>query len=131
MTDEIVATKKFTDWMNEGFHGKYNKHDPSISHQMTRQLELANGVILSIQASWGHYCSPRENSPTGDYDYYDTFEIGFPSSQLSEEFTEYAEDPDNLTGTVYAWVPKGLIQSYITSVGGVVGIIIPDAGVTK
>lgn len=125
MSTNIEKVKKFTDWMNEGFCGKYNESNPNLSYQIARQLELANGVVLSIQASWSHYSTPRVNSPVPDYDFYEEFEIGFPSEPLSKDFTKYAENRNNLTGTVYCFVPKKLIQDYIDGVGGVIGIVRP------
>lgn len=118
---DLTAKTSFTDWMNKGFVGKYNAKDPEMSLQMTKPLLLANGVILSIQASEYHYCFPRENAPVPDYDFYEEFELGFPTQKLPEEFTKYAEDADHLTDTVYAYVPKKMLQQYIDSVGGVVG----------
>lgn len=56
---------------------------------------------LSIQASEGHYCHPRENT-----DYYDDVEIGFPNFNFSEEFiAKYAEEKDRPQDTVYGYVP--------------------------
>lgn len=119
---DIVAKTAFTDWMNKGFIGTYNDNNPEMSTQMAKPLVLANGVILSIQASQYHYCYPRQNAPIADYDFYTEFELGYPTEELPEEFTQYAEDADCLTDTIYAYVPKELIASYIESVGGVVGL---------
>ncbi len=112
--------KDFTVWMKEGFCGTYYKDDPDRSIQRSRSLLLADGTTLSIQASWGHYCSPKENSPSGSYDIYDSFEIGFPSNPI-DEIINYAEDKERPTDTVYAYVPKQLIRDLISARGGVVG----------
>lgn len=108
----------FTDWMNKGFVGVQS---PTFKMQLTKPLVLANGMVISIQASKTHYCTPKEDAPTADYAYYDTFELGYPSQRLPEEFKEYADDTDHLLDTVYSYVPKELLQNYINSVGGVVG----------
>ena len=118
---DLTVKTSFTDWMNKGFVGKYNDKNPEMSLQMTKPLLLANGVILSVQASQYHYSFPRVNAPVPDYDFYKEFELGFPTQKLPEEFTEYADDADHLTDTVYAYVPKKMLQEYIDSVGGVVG----------
>lgn len=129
MTDkDIVAKTSFTDWMNKGFIGKYCDDYPEMSTQLVKPLVLANGIILSVQASKHHYCIPRENAPVADYDYYTAFELGFPTEKLPEEFTQYAEDTDYLLDTVYAYVPKELIAAYIKSVGGVVGLFDREEG---
>lgn len=111
---------KFTDWMDKG----RIINEPQLEYSFYREqkckaLLLKDGTKLSIQASGLHYCKPCENSPA--YDYYDSFEIGFPS-KLIEEFLPYADDPDDPTATVYGQVPKELIQTVVDSRGGVVGV---------
>lgn len=117
---KLATTKTFTDWMNEGFIGKYNKDHPDYSTQMTTRLKLGDGTTLSIQAGKWHYCEPRVNSEDGDYDFYDKFEIGFPSKEIPE-LLYYAEDPHNPCETVYGYVPKEVIHLLINNRGGVVG----------
>ena len=57
---------------------------------------------LSVQASEGHYCSPRENMQ----EVYDEVEIGFPNFTFSQEFiNQYAEDRETPKDTVYGYVP--------------------------
>ena len=57
---------------------------------------------LSVQASEGHYCSPRENMQ----EVYDEVEIGFPNFTFSQEFiNQYAEDRGAPKDTVYGYVP--------------------------
>lgn len=126
--NNVVCKTSFTDWMNKGFIGKYNDNNPEMSTQMAKPLLLANGVVLSVQASRYHYSTPKKNAPVADYDYYTAFELGFPTEKLPEEFTQYAEDADYLLDTVYAYVPKELIAAYIESVGGVVGLFDQENG---
>ena len=116
-----LPVKDFTQWMNEGFCGT---NDGGFIFQRCHPLELADGTTLSIQASKHYYCSPRQNSSDGDYNFYDEFEIGFPSNQI-DEIMDYAEEPDNPTGTVYAYVPKDTIRQLIAARGGVVGFVKP------
>lgn len=113
-----LPVKDFTQWMNEGFCGT---NAGGFIFQHCYPLLLADGTSLSIQAGETHYCSPRKNSSDGDYNEYDSFEIGFPSSVI-EEIMEYCEDSDNPTETVYAYVPKDIIRQFIAARGGVVGI---------
>ena len=57
---------------------------------------------LSVQASEGHYCSPRENMQ----EVYDEVEIGFPNFTFSQEFiNQYAEDRETPKDTIYGYVP--------------------------
>ena len=57
---------------------------------------------LSVQASEGHYCSPRKNMQ----EVYDEVEIGFPNFKFSDQFiSQYAEQPSEPLDTVYGYVP--------------------------
>jgi hypothetical protein len=103
--------------MDEGFTGKMGD---GYSYQMCKSLLLADGTKLSIQAGRSHYCDPRTDSTNGTYANYSEFEIGFPS-RVIELLLPYAEDVDNPTDTVYAYVPKELIETIIKEAGGVVG----------
>lgn len=117
-----LPVKDFTQWMNEGFCGMYLQEYPESSVQQCRPLLLADGTELSIQAGSHQYCSPRNNSSEGDYNFYDSFEIGFPS-RVIPELLEYADDENNPTETVYPYVPKELIRTIIANAGGVVGFL--------
>lgn len=72
-----------------------------------------DGFTLSVQASWGHYCTPRDNS--GPYTH---VEVGFPSEPepLLSLYAESLEDP---TGTVYPYVPSAVLLQVIAMHGGV------------
>ena len=80
-----------------------------------------NGVILSIQASNFHYCSPRRNLESKCY--YE-FEVGYISDSNNnriaapESWKEYAED-GTLLSNVFAYVPKQLIVDFIKENGGI------------
>ena len=107
--------KDFTEWLEEGC----NK---SNSFQFAKRLLLADGTSLSIQASDGHYSEPRK---TTAYSKYESFEIGFPSCEIAE-IKQFAEDENDLTETVYPYVPKQIILDLIESRGGVVGFYKKD-----
>lgn len=77
------------------------------------RLVLNDGFIMSVQASSGHYCTPRQNQKV-----YSSVEIGFPSEEEMLIF-EYAENPNSLTQTVYGWVPCGIIDEVIEKHGGI------------
>jgi len=70
-----------------------------------------DGFNISVQASNGHYCSPRINT-----DKYLSVELGFPSE---EEILEYAETKENPTQTVYGWTPIEVIEEVIKKHGGI------------
>lgn len=80
--------------------------------RLRKRAILQDGTILSIQASRLHYCAPRSNDGP-----YQSVEVGFPSTVLPE-IADYAEDPDDPTGTVYGHVPVDLLAQAIERRGG-------------
>lgn len=78
-------------------------------------VKCKDGFGISIQASDGHYCTPRVN---GDV-IYEEVELGFPNME-DELIAEYAEDPYDLTGTVYGYVPVEIVNQLIEKHGGIV-----------
>lgn len=76
---------------------------------------LNNGVSLSVQAGEMMYSEPRRD----DCDVYTAVEVGFPSEEI-DELVYYAEDPNDLTGTVYSYVPVEVMNKYIEEAGGII-----------
>jgi hypothetical protein len=71
-----------------------------------------DGLTLSVQASRFHYCCPRDdNGP------WTNVEVGFPSEKC-EELMEWAETPEDPTGTVYGYVPIEVVEGLIEKHGG-------------
>jgi len=73
----------------------------------------SDGFEMSVQGSSFHYCSPRE-----DFAMYTTMEIGFPTEE-EELIAEFAENKNDLTGTVYSNVDVYIIQAVIEKHGGI------------
>lgn len=82
--------------------------------RQVRAIRCADGLELSVQASSGHYCTPRQ-----DLGPWTMVEVGFPSQRV-EELMEYAEDPDKPTETVYGWVPVEVVEKIVNDHGGVI-----------
>lgn len=84
--------------------------------QVLRPKVVCNdGFSISIQASEYHYCEPRQNRISN----YKSVELGFPSAE-EELISEYAEDDDdNLTNTVYGWVPVEIVDQLLQKHGGI------------
>ncbi len=80
---------------------------------MRHKAKCADGFEVSIQASEFHYCAPRDNSGQ-----YWEVELGFPTMEPTEEIIPFAEDQNDLTGTVYGYVPIELVDALIESHGG-------------
>ena len=92
--------------------------DPDVTRLIRRsnapRIFCTDGFNMSVQASMGHYCSPR----TCDTDVYTAFEIGFPS-EPEELILEYAESPEFPTETVYSQVPAEIIEQIVEKHGGI------------
>lgn len=87
------------------------KHRPMI---VVPKLVCMDGLKLSVQASSGHYCSPRTSNEAR----YDKVEVGFPSEKV-DALMPYVEDPNGLpTQTVYAYVPVDILNQVIHDRGG-------------
>lgn len=82
---------------------------------MRRKAKCADGFEVSIQASEFHYSAPRDNSGQ-----YWEVELGFPTMEPNEEVAKFAEDENDLTGTVYGYVPIELVDALLESHGGLV-----------
>ena len=72
-----------------------------------------DGFNMSVQASYYHYCSPRETQ-----DWYYSLEIGYPSNE-EPLINQYAEDAEDFINTVYGYVPIDIIEEVITNHGGI------------
>lgn len=122
MTDEINK------WIN-GWKKLFNYHNEYIG-QKTRKMHVVpsiyckDGFNVSIQASSGHYCNPRNENRMLDYNFDDSneihtsFELGFPSEK-EDLILEYAEEQDNPTETVYGYVPLETVLKMIEKHGGI------------
>ena len=73
-----------------------------------------DGFSMSVQASAGTYCSPRE-----DVGPWTAVEIGYPN-RIEPLLFDYAETWGNWTETVYGWVPITLAAAVIEVHGGAV-----------
>lgn len=77
------------------------------------QIVCNDGFKMSVQGSYGHYCTPRIST-----DRYSDMEIGYPSEEETE-LLEYAEDKTAPTATIYSYVPTEIIQAVIDRHGGI------------
>lgn len=92
----------------------YRSYDVKREHpELTPRIKCSDGFSMSVQASWAHYCQPRDNKGP-----YHSFEIGFPSEE-EDLIMEYAENREDPTGTVYGYVPVGVVDAVIEKHGGI------------
>jgi hypothetical protein len=96
-----------------------------------QKVVCADGFEMSVQASSGHYCSPRD-----DVGPYGTVEVGFPTAK-DPQLEKFAEDPDaeickdsGTVQTVYGWVPAETIRQIIESHGGISDGELPELAET-
>src|SRR5690606_10699604 len=90
------------------------------------QIVCRDGFEVSVIAGAGTYCTPRPRWPVADpvpVDYpgpYSHVEVGYPSQRPEpwDEWERYAEDPEQPTDTVYAYVPVALVRALVAAHGG-------------
>ncbi len=79
---------------------------------LSKRITCVDGFSLSVQATHGAYCAPRQNiGPWWEV------EVGYPSAP-PELIAHRAEDPDRPTDTVYGYVDIELVEQLIALHGG-------------
>ena len=86
---------------------------PGMTRTITPHVICKDGFEMSVQAGQSLYSEPRDVA-----DHYEEAEVGFPSTEESL-LTSYAEDEENLCGTVYGYVPCSIIDKVIEKHGGI------------
>lgn len=82
--------------------------------ELRPQITCGDGTKLSVQASRNHYCKPRD-----DYGPYCLVEVGFPSSDPGEKWSEYKDGKEyKFNETVFGFIPIELVEEYIEFHGG-------------
>ena len=112
------------EFLNESY--KANRHrvmlraktfDRSINEMtfIRPRVVCKDGFTISIQASFAHYSNPRLTIPG----HYKEVELGYPT-EAEPLLADYAEDSDDLTHTVYGFVPVELVDKVLAKHGGIV-----------
>ena len=78
-------------------------------------VTCADGFSVSIQAGKFFYCEPTTDTSHA----YERVELGYPNRPCFF-IKDYAEDPDDLTGSIYGWVPAHIVRKMIAAHGGIV-----------
>lgn len=76
-------------------------------------LVCASGLILSVQGSEFHYCTPRSN--TGPYS---AVEVMVMEGEVTTAWEEFTNDVDTKY-RVYSWMPVKLVNQTIEDNGGI------------
>ena len=92
--------------------GRIHDFDFTKFRGVATPIECEDGFTISVQASDGHYCTPRKLT-----DWYTALELGYPS-EPDDLILQYAEDPDSPTQTVYGYVPIDCVIALLDKHGG-------------
>ena len=119
--DPDPEPKALVDLIDEEFEAQ-------TSNPYKPRIVCADGFSLSVQASSGHYCLPRENGPPDWWNYYDEVEVGYIKKDGElisldptyrwKQWREYVLEDG--TCAVYAYVPVDDVLEFIASHGGAV-----------
>ncbi len=96
-----------------------------LGMKINKQVVCVDGFAMSVQANETAYCTPRVNNAVK----YTEVEVGFPTEK-EDLLMEWAENPNQPTNTVYAWVPVGQVSLVIAKHGGMTEGELP-AGMPK
>ena len=92
---------------------KVKKLIPGMTTSHNPHVICKDGFKMSVQAGQSLYSDPKDVT-----DSYEAAEVGYPSTEESL-LTSYAEDEENLCGTVYGYVPCSIIDAVIEKHGGI------------
>jgi hypothetical protein len=84
--------------------------------KLYKAVVCEDGFSVSIQAGRYNYCEPKLDSCVEGYT---SVELGFPSRPCPF-IMDYAETPENLTGSVYGYVPAHIVRRMLLAHGGIV-----------
>jgi hypothetical protein len=82
--------------------------------KLNKKVLCNDGFSFSCQANETAYCVPRVDQAN----HYVEVEIGYPTG-TEPLIMDYCENPENPTGTVYAYVPSDLVRHIIDKHGGI------------
>ena len=80
-----------------------------------KRLPLKCGGNVSIQASEGHYCNPRNNE--GPYDEWEMMPKNCPHEAM-------AVIADYFDGDIAAYVPTKVVDAFVKACGGAAGMLL-------
>mgnify|MGYP003643439307 CR=1 FL=1 len=79
-----------------------------------------DGFSLSVEAGAEKYCYPEIDGAES----YAHVQVAYPS-YAEEILSPYAQDPTNLTSTIYGWVPSDTVIRILDKHGGVISGDLP------
>lgn len=127
--------KSLNDWLNEGRKVDTTMRDlfdnnvqfspaaeQCLSFAYMLPVICADGMRVSIQASGMTYCKPR--ATYSDVAAYSAFEVGFPTvpDEALREYSVHGKDTGDLTNSIFAYVPREVVERMVERHGGIVGL---------
>ena len=85
----------------------------SEKYQKRPRIVCKDGFSISVQGSEFNYSEPRKPSKS-----FTKMELGYPSVE-EKDINEFAEEAEELTGTVYPYVPFEVVEAIIEKHGGI------------
>lgn len=105
----------FTEQDLNSWHEQQTAKLPTERHTIVPRFECADGFVVSIQASAGHYCIPRQNR----FWPYHCFELGYPTAKDDALWTYIdGNAEDDQTQSVFGYVPANVVVELINRHGG-------------
>lgn len=127
--------------ITEGNRGHHNQYiDGSDGSRRRNRVECVDGFSVSVIAGGGTYCTPRPMLCAYPYSDgmcnsmltyvgevtctypgpYTHVEVGYPSEvpEPWEIWSEFVEDPEEPTSTIYAYVPVEDVRALVALHGG-------------
>lgn len=97
----------------KGFESPFGTYE-DMGFRMLKQIKISDDIGLSVQASYGHYCTPRKTLPLKEYS---TMELAiFKDGEFVNvnQVTKNENIIDKLNecyeGTVYGCVPVEMLE---------------------
>ena len=89
--------------------------NPSSPYQFRPRIYCKDGFSVSVQGGTEyHYCTPRKHC-----NQYECVELGYPSA-VDTLIEDYAEDPFDITNSVFSFVPIEIVEALIEKHGGII-----------
>lgn len=102
-----------TDYVNDYLA----KNRKSESYPVAPPMYFKRGGHMSVQASEGHYCSPKNN--TGPYATVEVLVVS-PNFKVPKSFGKPMRNPDRKDKMrVFTWVPVSAVNAEIKRRGGI------------
>lgn len=74
-------------------------------------ITCPDGFECSVQTGLGMYSTPRNN-----FGPWTEVEVGYPTQKV-DDWLNWAEDPNNPTETVYAYIPVSIVETELKKRG--------------